>query len=179
LSRHPVVAVSTHQFVGCEGLESMVGKGALRTVLALPGGQRLAVWNVHLQSGTAGEVRLRQLDELCGWIAAAGDEARLVVGDFNCGPGSGEWPTFVHKLGAVGVELASAGQCTYDCSLNPCAANEPAAAIDHVFVDRAVPAGPAASWRIHDQPTEGTFLSDHFGVAVRVPMARPSVAVLR
>ncbi|MBL8753891.1 MAG: endonuclease/exonuclease/phosphatase family protein [Planctomycetes bacterium] len=179
LSRFPVLEAKSFAFTGGSGLEALVGKGALRTVLAVSLDQRLAVWNVHLQSGDAQATRLRQLDELCGWIAAAGDEPRVVVGDFNCGPGCAEWPTFVTRLGAVGVVLGSGDQCTYDCRVNPLAAPEPPAGIDHVFVDRRAHGGHAPGWRIHDRPTDGRFLSDHFGVAVRLPIRSSAFAWTR
>lgn len=177
LSRHAIVCATSHCFCSASGLESWVSKGALRTVVSLPDASRLAIWNVHLQSGSdGGAVRGEQIRELAGWIRHAPERCRIVLGDFNCSPGDAEWHDLELEFDALGLALRSGGRPTYDHRHNPLAVVEPPAAIDHVFVDAAVHAHAAPAHRIHDRPRDGVFLSDHFGLEVRLPVARFAAA---
>jgi endonuclease/exonuclease/phosphatase family metal-dependent hydrolase len=172
MSRHPIVGAATHTFAVSAGLDGLVSKGALRTLVALPGGPMLSSWNVHLQSGSdATAVRCEQIRELVRWIEADVAVPRIVLGDFNCGPGDAEWDVLVPALARLGLERRSGDQPTYDHRHNPLAAVEPPAAIDHVFVDVSLPGDGRGPRRLHDAPCEGMFLSDHFGV--EIGFARP------
>lgn len=172
LSRHPIVHAAAFCFTGASGIEALTGKGALCTVVALPDGSRLAIWNVHLQSGSDGDaVRGEQIRELAGWIRSAPERCRVVLGDFNCAPGDREWNDLELELGSLGLVRRSGDEPTYDHRHNPLAACEPPAAIDHVFVDASLHAGAAPARRFHDAPRDGVFVSDHFGLEVRLPLA--------
>lgn len=172
LSRHPVRGAELRHFAAEGGIERVVQKGVLRTVLALPGGD-LDVWNLHLQSGLAdAEVRTAQIDELLAWLG--GDAAvpfAAVVGDFNCAPGDAEFERLSAGLRTLGFEHAPCGAPTYDASSNPLATPEPPAEIDHLFVrwparDDAV---PRRARRVHDTPGPLGFVSDHYGVELELP----------
>ncbi len=171
LSRHAIAGADSYCFRSATGLEAWVGKGALCTVVTLPDGARLAIWNVHLQSGRdGGAVRGEQIRELAGWIRNAPERCRIVLGDFNCSPGDAEWNDLELEFEALGLARRSGEQATYDHRRNPLAAIEPPAAIDHVFVDAQVHAAAAPARAIHDRPRDGVFLSDHFGLEVRLPV---------
>lgn len=170
LTRLPILDATSRCFAAASGADALVGKGALCTFVELPGDARLAVWNVHLQSGADdGNVRRQQIGELLRWIAEAGGTRRLVLGDFNCGPGDGEWRELVDGLGRFGLQPCACDRPTYDPPHNPLAADEPPTTIDHVFVDVAAAARAPAAHRIYDRPRNGAFLSDHFGLEVGLP----------
>ena len=170
LSRHPVLAADNHCFHAAAGIESLIGKGALRTVLALPGGSTLTVWNVHLQSGAeASAVRSSQIRQLASWIAASGDRNRLVLGDFNCGPGDAEWSQLCTVFAALGLLPRSGHEPTYDPGCNALAAAGPAVSIDHVFVEAAVADCTPPARCLCPRDDDGAVLSDHFALAVRLP----------
>lgn len=173
LSRHPVLTATCRCFAAASGVEAFIGKGALRTIVARDDGSQLDVWNVHLQSGAeAGEVRRRQITELVDWVRGSVVPDRVVLGDFNCGPGDAEWDLLVRGLAALDLVPCACDLNTYDNTQNPLAADEPPSTLDHVFVT-AAGAGALRARRIHDQPEQGTFLSDHFGLEVRL---RPTPA---
>lgn len=104
-----LVTVSRHRMVGGEFrpfrraalLDSLVTKGALKVTLELSGGARVNVWNVHLQAGAAGQIRVHQVAELIKWIHHAEDGQMLDVvgGDFNCTPTSAEYAALAAGLG--------------------------------------------------------------------------------
>lgn len=172
LSRHPVRGAELRHFAGGGGIERMVQKGVLRTVLALPGGD-LDVWNLHLQSGVAdADVRAAQIDELLGWLGADGVVPfAAVVGDCNCAPGDAEFERLAAGLRALGFEHAPCGAPTYDATSNPLATPEPPAEIDHVFVrwPARPDAAPLRARRVHDTPSPHGFVSDHYGVELELP----------
>lgn len=168
LTRLPVVATSARSFTSASGIEAMVGKGALRTRVQIDRATHWDVWNVHLQSGLdAGVVRAGQIVELVQWVAAEQGAQPIVLGDFNCGPGSAEWDHLVLAFAGIGLEPRSCPEPTYDAGTNPLAAPEPPSAIDHVFVARGLAPTMSAASRRHTAPREGVFLSDHYGVEVR------------
>lgn len=170
LSRHPVLAAENHCFHAAAGIESLIGKGALRTVLAVPGGATLTVWNVHLQSGAEdAAVRRAQISQLAAWIAAAGDRNRLVLGDFNCGPGDAEWSLLCTEFAALGLLPRSGHEPTYDPGCNVLAASGPAVSIDHVFVEAAVADFTPPARCLCPRDDYGAVLSDHFALAVQLP----------
>lgn len=174
LSRHPIVDSSTYRFTATQGIEAWVGKGALRTVVQIPGSGRLAIWNVHLQAGAgSGDVRSAQIRELAGWIEGSDDENRVVLGDFNCGPGQPEWQFLLAEFTGLGLERRSGDRPTYDCLENPLAAAEPPSAIDHVFIDAVQHAHAPTARRAYDRPIDGTFASDHFGLEILLPSGGP------
>lgn len=167
LSRLPILETSVHRFSDSSGLESWISKGALRTMVRAPNGDRLAIWNVHLQSGVdEGSVRRGQILELASWIESAHDECSVVAGDLNCSEGDPEWALLVQVFGARGLVPRSGRIPTYDHGENPLAAIEPPATIDHVFVNARRWGGSLIARRIHDHPVEGVWLSDHFGLEV-------------
>ncbi len=169
LSRHPIRHAETRVFAAAVGIERLVSKGVLRTIVALPDGD-LDVWNLHLQSGLADvAVRRAQIDELLRWLVAAADQPRQVVlGDFNCGPGDAEFAHLVDGLRALGFVHASCGLPTYDATQNPLAMAEAPREIDHLFV-RGHRTAPVAR-RVYDRPIDGLLPSDHFGVEATVAL---------
>ncbi|MBL9077851.1 MAG: endonuclease/exonuclease/phosphatase family protein [Planctomycetes bacterium] len=167
LSLHPVRSAELRHFSAAAGVERVVAKGALRTVIALPD-RDLDVWNLHLQSGVAdGPVRGRQIDELLGWLAEhATVPFAAVVGDFNCAPGDPEFVCLRDGLAALGFRHAPCGLPTYDHVSNPLAEVQPPAEIDHVFVRVEA---PLHGDRVHDAPDPVGPVSDHYGVEIVLP----------
>lgn len=107
LSRMPISGGEFHSFSKAAFPDSLVRKGALKVTVLAPGGQRLNVWNVHLQSA-APRVRLRQIQQLAAWVRDAddGQAADLVGGDFNTTPDSPEFKLLSQELGQTAHELA-------------------------------------------------------------------------
>ncbi len=100
-SRFRIIGGEFRRFSRASFPDSLVEKGALKVTLELPGGQRVNVWNVHLQAGRAAHVRTHQVAELIRWVlgAADGQAMDLVGGDFNCTPDSPEYGVLAGSLG--------------------------------------------------------------------------------
>ena len=138
LSRLPISGGEFHPFSKAAFPDSMVRKGALKVAVLAPGGQRLNVWDVHLQSD-APQVRQRQIEQLVGWVRGAedGQTADLVGGDFNSTPDSPEFKLLSRELGQTAHEVAHVPFLpTYD-GLSP----DPkmAQTIDYLFIRPRTP----------------------------------------
>jgi endonuclease/exonuclease/phosphatase family metal-dependent hydrolase len=138
LSRLPISGVEFHAFSQAAFPDSMVRKGALKVTVQAPAGQRLNIWNVHLQSD-APQVRLRQIEQLAGWVREAddGQAVDLVGGDFNSTPDSPEFKRLSRELGQTAQEVAHLPFLpTYD-GLSP----DPkmAQTIDYLFIRPRAP----------------------------------------
>jgi len=170
LSRHPIRRAETRFFASEGGIERLVSKGALRTIVALPDGE-LDVWNLHLQSGVADvATRSAQVDELLAWLRTDAATTRCaVLGDFNCAPGEPEFARLLAGLRELGFVHASPRLPTYDAGSNALAEPEPAREIDHVFVRGFAVRGAR---RTFDEPGAGGHCSDHYGVGVHVGAAQ-------
>jgi endonuclease/exonuclease/phosphatase family metal-dependent hydrolase len=133
LSRMPISGGEFHPFSSASFPDSLVRKGALKVTVEAPGGQRLNVWNVHLQAD-APRVCLRQIKQLAAWVRDAedGQTADLVGGDFNATPGSPEFKLLSQELGETAHEIAHLPFTpTYDgLSLDP----KRAQTIDYLFL---------------------------------------------
>jgi endonuclease/exonuclease/phosphatase family metal-dependent hydrolase len=138
LSRMPISGGEFHAFSKAAFPDSLVRKGALKVTVQAPGGQRLNIWDVHLQSD-APRVRLRQIQQLAAWVRDAddGQTADLVGGDFNTTPDSPEFKLLSRELGQTAHELAHLPfSPTYDgLSPNP----RMAQTIDYLFIRPRTP----------------------------------------
>ena len=173
VSRYPIAHAESRYFAAEEGIEALVQKGVLRTVIELPD-QPLEVWNLHLQSGiddTA--VRLAQINQLLSWLATVEPTTRVaVVGDFNCAPGDREFARLQRGLAKLGFVRAACGQPTYDADSNPLAMKEAPREIDHIFVRGF--ANRQRGVRVYDEPLGGMYPSDHYGVEVTLALGNCS-----
>ncbi|MCB0332717.1 MAG: endonuclease/exonuclease/phosphatase family protein [Bdellovibrionales bacterium] len=164
VSRFPIRESLSYRFTAESGIQALAEKGALFSALELPGNETLHVWNIHLQSGNeSAHIREKQVEELCEWIEAKDDGSPLLVmGDFNCGPGSDAFDRFVLSLQDKGhIEVSNVGS-TYDPSLNSFASGEESLVLDFVVsVTRSPLAGSPRFDRIFD---EDDLVSDHFGI---------------
>jgi endonuclease/exonuclease/phosphatase family metal-dependent hydrolase len=138
LSRLPISGGEFHPFSKAAFPDSLVRKGALKVTVQAPGGQRLNVWNVHLQSD-APQVRQCQIEQLAVWVRGAedGQTADLVGGDFNSAPDSPEFKLLSRQLGQTAHEFAHMPfSPTYD-GLSP----DPkmAETIDYLFIRPRAP----------------------------------------
>lgn len=167
LSRLPIIGGEFHPFRQAAFPDSMVRKGALKVTVRAPGGQRLNVWNVHLQSDVP-RVRRRQIEQLAAWVRGAddGQTADLVGGDFNSTPDSPEFKLLSRELGQTAHELAHLQfSPTYD-GLSP----DPkmAQTIDYLFIRPRAPvsgleAAPTIAFTNADPQQR---LSDHVALEV-------------
>jgi endonuclease/exonuclease/phosphatase family metal-dependent hydrolase len=177
--RNGLVLLSRFEMAGGEfrpfeaGLlpDSIMNKGALKVTLRLPGGDRVNVWNVHLQAGAsptgrAARARSRQIRQLLRWVKETddGQVADIVGGDFNCTPGTANFRELEEEFGpALGTSAGEARPATYGW-LSPRTGE--AQTLDHVFVLER------SSWRLRgartglafDSPRVDRRLSDHRGV---------------
>ena len=163
LSRHPIRHAEARFCDAGEGIETLVCKGILRTIVTLPDGD-LDVWNLHLQSGLDdAAIRAAQIEQLLRWLEKDGDVHRAAIaGDFNCAPGDPEFATLLAGMQRLGFVHASCGKPTYDATINPLAMKEQPKEIDHIFVrDHGT---SVAADRVFDEPIDGQLPSDHFGV---------------
>jgi endonuclease/exonuclease/phosphatase family metal-dependent hydrolase len=128
-----------------------------------------------------GHVRVAQVRALTDWmamLASPGTYPEVVVGDFNAEPLSDEirFMRGYTALGGTSVYFADAFAVAGDgsqgatfCRRNPFAASthEPDRRIDYVFVRGHDPSGHGAPLQARvcfDEPIDGVFASDHFGV---------------
>jgi len=180
LSRHPIEGGEFRAFSAASFPGSIATKGALKTTVRLPGGERVNVWNVHLQAGASSDVRARQIDELVHWVRTArdGQVADLVGGDFNCTPDGANFARLTARLGRPVHELSGVAYFpTWDARG---ARPSSTLAFDHVFV-RAAPGvvevtGPPHAVFGAERPEERC--SDHLGVQVELRLARPARTAL-
>lgn len=170
LSRFPVVGAVFRRFSSARLPDSLMNKGALKVTLAIRPGQRVNIWNVHLQDEASGGVRSRQMAELVRWVKEAedGQVADIVGGDLNFTPASGEFQQFVAAIGPSVHQLANAVELpTWDgLKLSP----QAAPALDHIFVRMRQPADElrARPRRIFTASRREDRLSDHMGVEALV-----------
>lgn len=180
--RNGLVLLSRFEMLGGEfrpfeaGLlpDSIMSKGALKVTLRLPGGERVNVWNVHLQAGESGtgraaRVRSRQIRELLQWVRTTDDHqvADVVGGDFNCAPGSDNFREIKETFGpALGAAAGEARPATYGWLASKTGEGR---TLDHVFVL------PRSGWRLRearaglafDAPRVDQRLSDHRAVTAQ------------
>lgn len=152
LSRLPVIQ---HDWKKLEPLDDY--RTAIRVRVAV-GGRAVDIVNTHLAwQEDAAAVRAQQIADLMAWLPQDGTPL-IVTGDFNAeqtdpGLATLTGPRFTTALpnGAVVT------------TLNP-AKNHPDRQIDHIFAERGHFTLSHAAL-IGDQPTNGEYPSDHFGVA--------------
>jgi endonuclease/exonuclease/phosphatase family metal-dependent hydrolase len=183
LSKYPIVGSEVRHFKEARLPDSLMYKGALKTTIELPSGQRVNVWNVHLQDGNCPEVRSKQVRELVSWIRRSEDSqiADIVGGDFNFTADSPEFSDFVATIGPSVHQIAGETPVATWDGLR--AMPKGGEVLDHVFIRRraigqsvhASPERVLAASRTQDR------LSDHMGVKVSLsfaPTVGPEPAVL-
>jgi endonuclease/exonuclease/phosphatase family metal-dependent hydrolase len=166
LSRHPSIGGEFRPFSVARLPDSLMRKGALKVTIAIPSGQRINVWNVHLQDGASKRVRAQQAAELVQWITMAEDDqiADIVAGDYNCAPESEE---FRHLVAAIGP---SVNQLTRQVALPTWDACRPAhgggLVLDHIFLRTRQPVDGVCphAQRVFASPRREDRLSDHMGL---------------
>ena len=157
LSRLPVVQ---HDWKKLEPLDDF--RTALRVRVAV-GGRPIDIVNTHLAwQQDAAAVRARQIADLMAWLPQDGTPL-IATGDFNAqqtDPGLARLtgPRFATAL-AHGAVVTT---------LNP-AKNHPERQIDHIFAERDHFSISQAAV-IGDQPTNGEYPSDHFGVSAVISL---------
>ncbi len=165
ISRFPILESLSYRFTAESGVQALAEKGALYTALQLSADEHMHVWNVHLQSGDSSTtIREEQIRELCEWIEEQDDGSPLLIlGDFNCAPGSEAFDQLLLALQNMGhIEVSSVGT-TYDPERNVYALGETPLTLDFVIsVTRSTQQEVSFHFdRIFD---ESEVVSDHFGV---------------
>lgn len=157
LSRLPVLQ---HDWKKLEPLDDY--RTAIRARVTL-GGRPVDIVNTHLAAQPdAGAVRTRQISDLMAWLPQDGTPL-IVTGDFNAQQTDPELATL------TGPRLLTAlPHGAVVTTLNP-AKNHLNRQIDHIFAEREHFTISQAT-RIGDQPTNGEYPSDHFGVAAVISL---------
>jgi endonuclease/exonuclease/phosphatase family metal-dependent hydrolase len=166
LSRYPIQGAWFRRFSASRLPDSLANKGALKVALEIRPGQRVTLWNVHLQDGASGRVRSRQIAELVNWIEQAedGQIADIVGGDFNFTPESSEFRRFAASVGPSVPQLAKeVALPTWDGLKSAPGAGR---VLDHIFVRMRQPAAEvrAGQHRVFAASRREDRLSDHMGV---------------
>ena len=183
LSRWPIVASSAFQLPGEPGEET---RGLLHVELDAPFG-RVPVFNTHLDwefhKGFVREQQVRFIVEQVTRLAPVGEKfPPILLGDFNAEPCSDEirWlGGYTTRLGrsvyfadCFGVAGDGSPGYTYARSNRLAAsAHEPNRRIDYVFVrgpDRTLRGEPLFARVVFNQPTDGLFPTDHYGVLAEI-----------
>ena len=186
LSRFPIKSAWFRRFSASRLPDSLANKGALKVTLELRPGERVTIWNVHLQDGTSGRVRSRQIAELISWVEQAqdGQIADIVGGDFNFTPESSEFRRFAAAIGPSVPQLAKeVALPTWDGLKSAPGAGR---VIDHIFVRLRQPAADlrAGQHRVFTASRREDRLSDHMGVEAVVTFggaeeSGPAIPMLR
>jgi endonuclease/exonuclease/phosphatase family metal-dependent hydrolase len=170
LSRYPIESAEFRPFTAARLPDSLMRKGALKVTLAIRPGQRVNVWNVHLQQGRSARVRSHQIAELARWIdeAREGEVADIVGGDFNFTPESTEFDRLAGAVGKSVYELAGVAPLPTWDGLKPDA--RAPQTLDYIFVGlghtgQEVDAQPRL---VLCDSRRGERLSDHLGVESRL-----------
>ena len=182
LSPHPIREHSVHPLPGVD--QSDQQRSVLHAVVETPRGP-IDVFVTHLNwkldEGWIRELQVKEIARLIETRSPAdGRFPPLLLGDLNAEPESDEIRFLLGytRLGeAKSVRFADVWQfadpqqpsATFDGRANPFAAphHEPARRIDYILVrgpSTHAHGHPRAVRRVFDEPTEGTFPSDHFGV---------------
>jgi len=172
LSRFPIIGGEFYPFSRATFPDCFVNKGMLKVTVRLSSGQRLNLWNVHLQDGGTAELMLSQIRELASHVQVAqdGQIADLVGGDFNCTPGSRLFQELVNSLGPSVQQLGGAEPfVTWDGLSEKRGSGQ---TLDHIFIKRrmtfqnvqALQRVAFAAERLEQR------LSDHFGIEAMVTL---------
>lgn len=179
LSRFPI---TSHDTVALAGAETGESRSLLCARVNAPFGE-VPVFVTHLNWKLHhGSVRLRQLtqivDEIDARAPVGGPYPPILMGDFNAEPASDEirWLRGFATLSGRSIFFADAWAYggdggpgfTFD-RRNPNAArsHEPPRRIDYIFVrgpDAKLRGEPLATKVVFDQPEDGVWASDHFGL---------------
>jgi endonuclease/exonuclease/phosphatase family metal-dependent hydrolase len=143
LSRHPIVECRNQALPTPPGKEQ---RGVMEAVIDVEG-RRLRVINTHL--GLSVHERKAQTEAVAA-LAGAGDEPRLLLGDFNAGPGA------AGELGALYARHADAWEAVGSGPGFTMSAADPRARIDFVWSSAALVA--RCAW------VRATPASDHLPV---------------
>ena len=179
LSKHPIVS---HQVCPLPGAETGESRSLLYARVATPFGE-IPVFVTHLNWKLHhGSVRIAQLHEVVALIDRHAPVGKgyppILMGDFNAEPESDEirWLRGFATLDGRSIFFADAWSYggdggpgfTFD-RRNPNAArsHEPPRRIDYIFVrgpDAKFIGEPLSTRVVFDQPQDGIWASDHFGV---------------
>lgn len=157
LSRLPVIQ---HDWKKLEPLDDY--RTVIRVRVSL-GGRAVDVVNTHLAwQADAAAVRARQIADLLAWLPQDGVPV-IVTGDFNAEQTDPGLATLTGSRFATALPHGAVVT-----TLNP-AKNHPDRQIDHIFAERDHFAISQATL-IGDQPTNGEYPSDHFGVVATISL---------
>jgi len=137
-------------------------------------GRPVDVFVTHLHHTVeGGAIRAQQIANLLAWVETQRGKGPLVLaGDFNTDPTVPELkPVLARYVDVFATLVPGADTVT---TLNP-AKGHPNRRIDYVFVPREGKSGPTplSARRILDQPAaDGTWPSDHFGIAAQLLVKR-------
>jgi endonuclease/exonuclease/phosphatase family metal-dependent hydrolase len=179
LSKYPIVGAEVKHFATARLPDSLMHKGALKVTIAIGPGQRLNIWNVHLQDGASRRVRSRQIAELIDWIDNSHDAqiADIVGGDFNFTPESREFSRFAAAIGPDVHQLA--GDTTFPTWDGLKHGRDGGQTLDHIFVRlrRGKDEIGAQSRRIFAASRQQDRLSDHMGLEASITIGRTAQAL--
>jgi len=166
MSRYPIVGGEFYPFNRAAFPDRFVNKGVLKVTVLLADGERLNLWDVHLQDGHRERIRSGQIRKLLSLVQSAqdGQLADLVGGDFNCTPESPLYRELKTRVGPSVQELdGKAPFVTWD---NLCAKPGAGRTLDYIFVRARtpLPLPKATSQAVFTAPDLRQRLSDHFGV---------------
>lgn len=184
ISRWPIVASSTHTYQSCTFPNCIEAKGALFIRVRFEDGSEADIYNTHTLAGPTDKARTHQIREFCDFIgrnSADGTRPVIAVGDFNATPDSNPYRVMEEQCGmrdsqreyvdqTPGLGEAERDGYTWNAERNPNArmpfAEDLRQRIDYVWFRPTID-GYAQTSQVRllfDQPVDGTFLSDHFGV---------------
>jgi|GEM_PF-5106186 len=192
LSRYPIIAAETLAFSRKSGIERFVNKGALFTRVALPTGQHLDIYNVHLASAPEGlnhlftsgaaaaHIRAAQIEQLDGWINSrrVANIPVILIGDFNTIEESHEYLLLKQRFSndlyrARYPRLSMCNErtflgCTFDTIKNRWALGKGAGGrLDQIWLPFVNPHELTVQSMVN-RPETGCELSDHYGLAATI-----------
>jgi endonuclease/exonuclease/phosphatase family metal-dependent hydrolase len=172
------LAIMTHlPVIAHEGFDYLFrNRVAHRIRVQTAGGDNtLDLWNTHLhheQDGPGNAAREGQAKKLSAWITAQSlRHPTVLVGDFNCVPGTKPLLTLSERLTSVFESLGreAPATCPTPLEIKPYPGQWP---LDHIFGTpnvHVLDAGLAFDQPAADDPT--LYCSDHFGLVATIEIA--------
>lgn len=192
LSRYPILAQARHELPGAEATGH--ARSVLHAVVDAPCG-KVHVFVTHLSYRLhEGSVRLEQARFIADLVRAevpvrGGDYPPILMGDLNAEPDSDEI-RYLTGLATVGGQSVYFADVWRYCGSDPghtfdprnayaAEVHEPARRIDYILVrgpDMKRRGKPLEARVIYDEPEDGVWPSDHFGVMAELSVGSVSFA---
>lgn len=178
LSKYPIIRNDFRQFDNCTVADCLARKGVLFTRIDHPTLGAVDVYTTHYQAEAkpvAERIRIEEGNKVMQEFVSQNNSPypTIITGDFNFKPDFPEYQDLNRRMPLIDTWRTANGEApgyTSDPSNLYKAGKEQGARIDYIFVlkQNTYKTSVQEVKITHNQPVEGFFLSDHFGVAAKI-----------